>query len=167
MRRSALALACLALSGLGIAQADIGLIAQADRVVVEKSRRTLTLYADGQPIRAYRVALGINPKGPKVQEGDGRTPEGEYHVDYRVPRSAFHRALHISYPNPQDRARAEALGVSPGGNIMIHGLRNGRERLANIHALADWTEGCIAVTNDEMNEIWRLVGDGTTIEIRP
>ena len=139
----------------------------ADAVLVEKSARRLTLLRDGQPLKTYRVSLGRQPRGPKVQEGDHRTPEGAYMIDYRNAASGYHRALHVSYPDADDVARAQMLGVSPGGDIMIHGIRNRFGWLGRLHRLADWTQGCIAVTNPEIREIWRAVPDGTRIEIRP
>lgn len=140
---------------------------QADRVVVEKSARRLTLLRHGQPLKTYRVALGSSPIGHKEQEGDGRTPEGVYLIDFHKADSDFHRALHICYPSADDTRRAAALGVSPGGDIMIHGLRNGTGLIGAAHRLRDWTAGCIAVTDSEIEEIWRAVPDGTPIEIRP
>ena len=113
------------------------------------------------------MALGFSPVGPKQSEGDGRTPEGNYTVDFHKSDSAFHRALHISYPDAADSARAAEAGVAPGGDIMIHGLPNGFSALASAHRLRDWTAGCIAVTDSEMDEIWVSVADGTPIEIRP
>jgi murein L,D-transpeptidase YafK len=139
----------------------------ADRVVIEKSARTLTLYRGRDPLKAYKVALGTNATGPKEREGDGRTPEGMYIIDSRKHDSAFHRALHISYPNSQDRQRARKLGVAPGGAIMIHGLPNGMGMIGRAHLLRDWTRGCIAVTNEEIEEIWRAVPNGTRVEIKP
>jgi murein L,D-transpeptidase YafK len=139
----------------------------ADRIVVAKADRTLTLYRGAQVLRTYQVALGRNPVGPKDQEGDGRTPEGVYVIDSRNVQSAFHRSLHISYPNADDRRRAAARRLRPGGAIMIHGLPNGLGAVGGAHRLRDWTEGCIAVTNSEIEEIWRLVPNGTRIEIRP
>lgn len=138
----------------------------ADHILIEKSKRTLSLYRSGRVLRTYSVALGPNPVGHKQQQGDGRTPEGRYVIDFRKPDSRFHRALHISYPNAEDRRRAHRRGVSPGGDIMIHGLPNG-SKLGAAHRLNDWTLGCIAVTNDEMEEIWRVVPNGTSVEIRP
>lgn len=140
---------------------------RADLVVIEKSKRTLTLFRRGRPLRTYTVALGSNPAGHKEQEGDGRTPEGRYVIDFHKRDSSFHRALHISYPNAADRRSARARGVSPGGDIMIHGLPNGMGAIGKAHRLRDWTEGCVAVTNDEIEEIWAAVPDGTPIEIRP
>ena len=139
----------------------------ADRVVIEKSTHTLTLYRGRDPLKTYKVALGPNATGPKEREGDGRTPEGTYTIDSRKHDSAFHRALHISYPNSQDRQRARRLGVAPGGAIMIHGLPNGMGMLGRAHLLRDWTQGCIAVTNEEIEEIWRVVRNGTRVEIKP
>jgi murein L,D-transpeptidase YafK len=139
----------------------------ADRVVVAKADRTLTLYRGTQVLRTYRIALGRNPVGPKEQEGDGRTPEGVYVIDGRNPQSAFHRSLHVSYPNADDRRRATRRRVRPGGAIMIHGLPNGLGALGAAHVLRDWTEGCIAVTDAEIEEIWRMVPNGTRVEIRP
>ena len=139
----------------------------ADRVVVHKKERTLELFKNGSSIRKYKVALGAEPVGPKTQEGDHKTPEGIYVIDRRNERSKFYRALHISYPNADDKSRAEKLGVSPGGDIMIHGLPNGFGWLGASHRVRDWTDGCIAVTDKEMDEIWKLVPDGTSIEIDP
>lgn len=140
---------------------------QADMVLVEKGARRLTLLSGGRVLKTYRVALGRNPNGPKVGVGDCKTPEGTYVIDYRNPKSRNHLALHISYPNPSDIKRANELGVSPGGEIMIHGIRNGFGWIGPLHRLVNWTKGCIAVTNKEIEEIWRAVPDGTRIEIRP
>lgn len=141
--------------------------AKADSVIVLKDQRRLLLLHGGATLKAYTVALGPEPHGHKTREGDGRTPEGNYRLDGRNPRSRFHLALHISYPNPSDRARAAAAGASPGGDIMIHGLPNGLGWIGKLHRLVDWTDGCVAVTNREMEEIWRAVDDGTPIEIVP
>jgi murein L,D-transpeptidase YafK len=139
----------------------------ADKVLVEKALRRLTLFQNGKSIKTYKVALGKNPVGPKVQKGDGRTPEGIYSIDARNPNSAFHLALHISYPNAADKARAESLGVPSGGGIMIHGIKNWLGWLGSLHRLSDWTQGCIAVTNTEIEEIWKRVPNGTVVEIVP
>lgn len=139
----------------------------ADRIVVEKAKRRLTLYRDGVPLTTYHIALGGAPIGPKREEGDNRTPEGEYMIDRRKEDSDFHRALHISYPNEADRTQAAARGVSAGSDIMIHGQPNGFGALGAVTQRSDWTAGCIAVTDPEIEEIWRLVPDGTLIEIRP
>lgn len=138
-----------------------------DLVVVEKSQRKMVLLSDGKTIRTYDVSLGSNPKGHKIRQGDRRTPEGRYIIDYRNPNSRYHRSLHISYPNAGDRARASKKGYSPGGMIMIHGSPNHWRRAEILLKGIDWTHGCIAVTNAEIEEIWDLVTDGTPIEIRP
>ncbi len=137
-----------------------------DRVVVSKAKKLLMLMKGDQVIRKYRIALGKNPLGHKERRGDSRTPEGEYVLDWRNPRSRFHRSIHISYPNENDVANARRIGVSPGGNIMIHGLPNDMAWLGFVHAYVDWTDGCIAVTNEEIEEIWEQVQDGTPIQIR-
>lgn len=147
-------------------QRELAADARADRVVVIKSERKLILMNGDRPLKEYRVALGRDPVGPKTQEGDGRTPEGRYVIDYRKADSSFHKALHISYPGSADSAQAEALGLNPGGLIMVHGIRNGLGLLGRLHRFADWTNGCIAVTNAEIEEIWRTVPDGTPVEIR-
>lgn len=138
-----------------------------DRLVVMKSQHRLVLMRGDHVIKVYRVALGRYPKGPKVEEGDERTPEGAYVIDRRQPDSNFYKAIHISYPNAEDRARARALGVKPGGAIMIHGLPNDWTARQVGHPYLDWTTGCIAVTDREMDEIWRLVRVGTPIYIYP
>ena len=141
---------------------------QADFVLVLKAARRLILYRQGQPLREYRISMGDGANdGPKRFEGDGRTPEGRYVIDWRNPNSLAHLSLHISYPNEQDVAYAESQGRRPGGDIMIHGLNNGWGFLGALQRSRDWTAGCIAVTNREIREIWSLVPDGTPIEIRP
>ena len=120
-----------------------------------------------QVIKTYKVALGGEPVGPKTRQGDHRTPEGLYVIDSRNVHSQFHRSLHISYPNPTDREHARKLGAPPGGDIYIHGLPNGYGFVGAAHRARDWTDGCIAVTDQEIEEIWRLVDNGTPIEIRP
>src|ERR1035438_4590068 len=120
-------------------------VLKADRIVVNKSRREMLLLRGESVLRIYRVALGPNPAGHKVQEGDGRTPEGRYAIDRRNPYSRYHLSLHISYPSQADIQRAQDLGISPGGDIMIHGLKDGERRAT------DWTQGCIAVTNEEID----------------
>jgi murein L,D-transpeptidase YafK len=138
----------------------------ADSILVVKHARTLTLLRDGQPIKQYRVALGRGGLGPKDHAGDNRVPEGTYRIVSRNPHSAFYRALRVGYPNAQQVAAAHTRGVDPGGDIMIHGIRNGLGWLGPVHRMIDWTKGCIAVTDPEMNEIWSAVPDGTPIEIR-
>lgn len=141
--------------------------AHADRVVVLKAERKLILMRAGRELKTYGIALGTNPVGPKTRLGDHKTPEGVYVLDRRNAQSSFYRAIHISYPDAHDRARAVKLGVSPGGAIFLHGLPNGYGWVGSSHRLKDWTDGCIAVTNREMDEIWRAVPDGTPIEIKP
>ena len=138
-----------------------------DRIVVEKSARRLSIFRDGSQIKTYRIALGRNPLGPKQEEGDMKTPEGIYKIDGRNPQSSFHLALHISYPSDEDDKRAAAHGVSAGFDIMIHGIQNGRGWIGAFHRWKDWTAGCIAVTDEEIEELWRVTPDGTRIEIRP
>ena len=162
----------------GIAMASVAVWAQwpraslpattrADRVVVRKSARVLELYSGAQLLRQYHVSLGGNPIGHKQREGDSRTPEGQYTLDYRKADSAFHRALHISYPAPADLASAAKNGVAPGGFIMVHGIRNGLGWIGRLHSLRDWTDGCVAVTDRDIEEIWRAVPDHTPIRIEP
>ncbi len=139
----------------------------ADSVVIDKSGHMLVLYQHGAPIRIYFVALGRNPVGDKQREGDNRTPEGVFHIQNHNPDSKYHLALRISYPDEQHAARARALGVEPGGDIMIHGLPKGFEDAGALHRVEDWTNGCIAVTNEEIEEIWREVPDGTPVLIKP
>ncbi|BBK36114.1 hypothetical protein STAQ_11920 [Allostella sp. ATCC 35155] len=139
----------------------------ADRIVVHKMDRRLELMREGKPLRTYRVDLGWQTLGHKQEEGDGRTPEGVYQIESRNDRSNYYRALKISYPNGEDRARARARGVSPGGLILIHGQPNNPRSWERAQKKRDWTEGCIAVRNAEMDEIWAMVADGTEIEIRP
>lgn len=157
----------LLLTGLGAADS----VAQAqdlpdvDFVLVEKGARRLTLFSEGRAVRVYSdVQLGEQPVGAKHFEGDGKTPEGRYTIDYGNPDSAYHLSLHISYPSPADRAFAEAQGRSPGGLIMIHGQPNW---WPTARAPGDWTDGCIALDNTEIEQMWESVGDGTPIEIRP
>ena len=150
-----------------IAVCALGADRKADLIVIEKANRTLHLYCNGEVIKTYRVALGGNPVGPKRVRGDEKTPEGEYVIDGRYLKSQFHRALHISYPNTADRARAKREGVDPGDAILIHGLPNGAGAIGAAHLVRDWTLGCIAVTNEEIEEIWRLVPDGARVVIKP
>jgi murein L,D-transpeptidase YafK len=153
---------CL-LGGLGTALTPL----HADRVVVLKSERALRLVNHGRVIKAYKVALGGDPIGPKTRQGDHKTPEGSYVLDFRNAHSKFYKAIHISYPSARDRAAAGELGASPGGDVFLHGLPNGFGYLGAAHRLKDWTDGCIAVTNAEIDEIWGAVPDGTPIEIQP
>ncbi len=167
---AAFAVACLTF-GAAPASAGTEIAAltppKADRVVVFKGDRKLVLMRGERVLKIYRIALGRNATGHKIKAGDNRTPEGDYVVDSRLADSNFYRALHISYPNWYDRTRAEFLGVEPGGAIMIHGLPNNVARDYVGHPRIDWTNGCIAVTNREIDEIWALVADGTEINIYP
>ncbi len=163
-RRSALAFAC---SLLAVSPALLQAAEQADRIVIHKARRELLLLHSGKVFRTYKVALGKQPAGAKVQQGDMRTPEGLYRIDGRYARSQYHMALHISYPNESDRARARKLGVQPGGDILIHGLPNGQGAVGKAHLQSDWTWGCVAVTDEEIEEIWKLVPNGVVVEILP
>jgi len=151
------------LLGAGSAAAD----QHADRVVVLKKERALILYSNGKELKRYKVALGGNPTGPKQRRGDSRTPEGTYILDFRNAQSQFYKSIHISYPSAADRERARKAGVSPGGDVFVHGLPNGYGAIGAAHRMRDWTDGCIAVTNEEIDEIWKLVPNGTQIEIKP
>jgi murein L,D-transpeptidase YafK len=160
------------ISSLGVidvvhARANTQALPQADHVVVIKGARTLTLMRQGKMIKTYKVSLGREPVGPKEKAGDSKTPEGDYLIDGRNPRSKFHLALHISYPGPQDKIQAERGGRAPGGAIMIHGRPNWSGWIRALYEDRDWTDGCIAVSNAEMEEIWSAVPDGTPISILP
>jgi tetratricopeptide (TPR) repeat protein len=139
----------------------------ADKVLIEKKERRLTLLSKGEVIKTYKIALGGNPVGPKERQGDNKTPEGTYIIDSRNRDSGYHLSLHISYPNEKDKMRAKELGVSPGGDIMIHGIKNGLSWVGASHAEVDWTKGCIAVADEEMEEIDKRVPNGTIVEISP
>ncbi len=138
-----------------------------DSIVVEKKARKLTLFRDGKPTRTYLVALGGNPLGDKLRAGDRKTPEGLFYIDARQPNSKYHLALHISYPTAAHRARSQAIGAEPGGDIMIHGLPNGMGNAGATHRANDWTNGCVALTDQEIEEIWSVVPIGTPVEIKP
>lgn len=139
----------------------------ADSLVLNKSRRELVVYYRGYPVRVYYVALGRSPVGDKERIGDNRTPEGLFYIEGRNPNSRYHLSLRISYPDAFHRARAARLGVEPGGDIMIHGLPAEQAAFGPAHRDYDWTNGCIAVTNREIEELWRVIRDGTPIEIKP
>ena len=149
-----------------VAWAPAAIAETADSVLVDKSDEKLYLLKDGAVIAEYSVAFGANPKGHKQQEGDERTPEGHYMLDFKKSDSAFYKAIHISYPNSADRQTAAERGVDPGGAIMIHGQRNWLGWLSVVTQRFNWTDGCIAVTNSEMDEIWSMVAIPTPIEIR-
>ena len=154
----ALTLAAFLLPALAVAQ-DL----QVDRIVVHKSQRKMVLFSNGKKVKSYRVALGTQPVGPKQWIGDHKTPEGRYILDSRNVHSQFYKAFHISYPSPKDIQRARKLGVSAGGDVMLHGLPEGY-----VWDGEDWTDGCIALTsNKEMDELWTTIRVGTPIEIKP
>lgn len=138
---------------------------KADQVVIYKADRQMLLIRDGRILKKYRIALGKQPKGHKLKEGDHRTPEGTYYIQARNPKSRYYLSLKISYPSEEDKARAQKLGVSPGGEIMIHGMNDAYKTFWG--RIKDWTQGCIAVHNDEIEEIWEMVADGTPIKILP
>ena len=138
-----------------------------DRILIEKKDRRLKLISKDKVLKTYKIALGENPTGPKERHGDCKTPEGTYVIDSRNKDSRYHLSLHISYPNERDKKRARELGVSPGGNIMIHGIKNGFSWVGDAHTEVDWTKGCIAVTDEEIEEIEKVAPNGTIVEIRP
>ncbi len=155
-------------SGNTIATTETDSIGKADYVVVKKTERKLYLYRGDKVLKTYRIALGQQPDGHKQRSGDSRTPEGVYTLDWRNPSSKFFRSMHISYPNNSDSLGARERGNSPGGGIMIHGQpSNWAEKARLLFNKYDWTEGCIAVQNHEMLEIWNAVEDGTPIEVIP
>ena len=157
----------LLLAGLLLAMPSIA-VDKADFVLVKKAERTLYLLREGQTIKQYRIMLGPRAKGPKLMEGDERTPEGNYTLDRKNPNSAFYRSIRVSYPNPNDIERAEKFNVEPGHSIMIHGMKNSWSEKQQQQALKfNWTDGCIAVKNSDMDEIWEAVDVGTPIEIKP
>ena len=138
-----------------------------DRIEIDKSAHTMTVFEKQRVRKIYNISLGRGGPERKRQEGDMRTPEGSYRIDMQLEHSSYHKALQISYPNGSDRAYANRLAEQPGGQIMIHGLPNRLGFIGRLHLLADWTQGCIAVTNSEIDELWEAVPLGTTVEIRP
>ena len=160
-------IAGIALLVAGSPAVNAGEFPIADLVIVEKDKRKLHLVRDGEPFRTFDIALGIRPNGDKQQEGDFRTPEGRYILDSRNPNSEFFLSIHVSYPNQQDRREARSMGVDPGGAIMIHGQPNEPSRSEAYYRTQDWTNGCIAVSNSDMIDIWLMTGENTPIEIRP
>lgn len=159
-----LALAVLFLQALSAIAFPLPASSTADKVVVLKRQRKLYLLKGGKVLKIYRVSLGASPVGPKMKEGDHRTPEGEYVLDWHNPESDYYKSIHISYPNTRDLARAKKQGVPPGGDLFIHGQPN--DFAGPGKQAGDWTDGCVAVSNEEMDEIWRAVADGTPIEIK-
>ncbi|MDO5648569.1 murein L,D-transpeptidase family protein [Paracoccus sp. (in: a-proteobacteria)] len=140
-------------------------ITKIDRIVIEKAARRMTVCLNGQPVRTYTVALGFAPTGDKTRQGDGKTPEGRFHIDRKNPGSAYYRSLGINYPRPEDRARARAAGLDPGGDIFIHGQPNQRPNGETLPG--DWTAGCIAISDAEMAALFAATDIGTPVEIRP
>lgn len=138
-----------------------------DMIIVEKAQRRLSVYREGTLLKSYAVALGWGGLGPKTQQGDGKVPEGRYTITAHNPASAYHLSLRIGYPTREQREDAVARGVNPGGDIMIHGLPNGRGGFGATHRTVDWTDGCIAVTDEEIEELFEYVADGTPIVIQP
>ena len=139
---------------------------QADKIIVSKADRTMYLLQGDTVLKRYRISMGSDwDQGPKQREGDERTPEGDYRIDWRNPRSSAYLSLHISYPDANDTERARAGNYPPGGNVMIHGLPNGWGALGTLHRWINWTDGCVGVTNDEMREIWSLTPTGTPVSL--
>jgi murein L,D-transpeptidase YafK len=165
--RSMIGLAFSAVAIMGLCLASTAKQPQADKILIIKSAHTMSLLSGDKILKTYNVALGTVPAGPKRTEGDHKTPEGNYIIDAKNPQSQFHLSLHISYPSPEDRQRATKLRAQPGGAIMIHGLAKQFAYLGPLHRQVDWTDGCVAVTNAEIEEIWKLVPVGTRVEIRP
>ncbi|MDX1517375.1 MAG: L,D-transpeptidase family protein [Woeseiaceae bacterium] len=157
----------LVMPALPVAEGSASEFPVADLVIVEKSKRKLHLVRDGETFRTFRIALGIRPVGDKTQEGDFRTPEGRYILDSRNPNSEYFLSIHVSYPNQADRLEANRRGVDPGGAIMIHGQPNEPSQSETYYRTQDWTNGCIAVSNSDMIDIWLMTGENTPIEIRP
>ncbi|MDG2530809.1 L,D-transpeptidase family protein [Caulobacter endophyticus] len=159
--------AVLLLAGCGAAAQPPAVEGSVDRIVIEKAAHRMSLYAGDRLVRTYDVSLGGGGLAPKTRQGDRRTPEGDYRITGRNPNSRFHLSLRISYPTPAQAAAARAQGGDPGGDIMIHGLPNGRGALWALYKGRDWTDGCIAVTDPEIEEVWKLVRDGARVRITP
>jgi murein L,D-transpeptidase YafK len=158
-------LAFLALLLFQIAAAND--IPKADKVLVDKSEKRLYLIKDGERFMSLPVTFGGEPKGHKVQQGDQRTPEGHYTLEWKNSNSKFYKSIRVSYPNAEDRAKAERLGVDPGGDIMVHGQANGWQWASPLLQFFSWTDGCVALSNKNMDKVWESVEPGTPIEIRP
>jgi murein L,D-transpeptidase YafK len=166
MRRTLVAIVCAACVAGSLLTA-VPSSETIDHVLVLKKKRTLQLLYGDKVVKSYKVALGGDPVGPKRKQGDGKTPEGTYVLDRRNAQSQFYKSIHISYPTAEDRQQARRLGVAPGGDIFLHGLGKKYGWVGSAHTAHDWTNGCVAVTNEEIDEIWKLVKDGTPIEIGP
>ena len=141
--------------------------ARINKIIVEKSKRRLHLYFDDKLIKTYKISLGRHPVGDKEREGDKKTPEGHYVINDKNPNSGYYKNLGISYPNKQDIEQAKKSGKNPGGQIKIHGIKNGFGWIGRLHLLIDWTAGCIALTNNEIDELYEAIHIGTPIEIKP
>jgi murein L,D-transpeptidase YafK len=165
--RSMMGLVFSAVAIMGLCLASTANQPQADKILIIKSAHTLSLLNGDKALKTYKIALGTVPAGPKRIKGDHKTPEGNYIIDAKNAQSRFHLSLHISYPSAEDRQRAAKLGAQPGGAIMIHGLAKQFAYLGPLHRQVGWTDGCVAVTNAEIEEIWKLVPVGTRVEIRP
>ena len=152
---------------LGFQFAGAADIQKADEVLVIKSEKRLYLLKDGKRYASFPVVFGGDPRGHKEQQGDQRTPEGRYTLDYKTVNSSFYKSIHISYPNSADRAHAQKLGVDPGGDIKIHGQANGWGWASPVMQLFSWTDGCVALSNSNMDKVWDAIDPGTPIEIRP
>jgi murein L,D-transpeptidase YafK len=158
----------LVVCSMGVCSLGVGgTVEKADHVVVIKSKKTLTLYHGDRKLATYPVVFGGRPVGHKRREGDKRTPEGHYILDFKKPDSDFYKAIHISYPNAEDIANARRRGVAPGGAIMIHGQRNYLGKAWFITRKFNWTDGCVALSNPDMEAVWQAVEEGTPIEIKP
>ncbi len=159
--------ALIAFSGVGMLPARADAVPPQSRILIKKSARKMFLIHDGHLIDDFTISLGGNPLGPKVKAGDERTPEGTYTVNWKNPHSHYFLSLHLSYPNPANRARAAALDVNPGSDIMIHGLPNDRLHSAAYYRNRDWTHGCIAVSDQAMRVLWKYAQPGTVVQIEP
>jgi len=158
---------CLSLIMLAPGLSHAGEFPVADQVIIDKSDRELYLLNNGEIFRTFKIALGIRPEGDKKEEGDFKTPEGRYLLDSRNPNSDYFLSIHVSYPSATDRREAQSNGLNPGGAIMIHGQPNVPSRSETYYRTQDWTNGCIAVSNSDMIDIWLMTGENTAIEIRP
>lgn len=151
----------------GVVKSDFNVkLAQIDFILIEKSKRIMSVYNDKKLLKTYKIALGKSPKGHKERQGDCKTPEGLYAISGRNINSKYHKSLKISYPNAQDKLHCAKIGCSTGNDIMIHGLHPKYSWLGSLHSLRDWTLGCIAVTDDEIDEIFASTPLGTKVEIR-
>ena len=158
---------CMGFKAYGIDEQTPPVLPKIDKILIEKAKRTMTVFSHNEVVKSYRVSLGFAPVGHKQQEGDGKTPEGQYVIESKNPHSRYHLSLKISYPSKDDRTAALKGGVKPGGDIMIHGLGRGFSWMGPWHHLKDWTLGCIAVTNEEIDELYPAIDVGTLVKIVP